>query len=245
VSSSGCQWRWIFCHLSDNHETDRDAGEEGKNFEARACACPTSNRVGSAASSISSISTIEGVLSLQVTCSIPLTAPTVQNVSWARPPHIELHQRNWVWREGEIYHGHPSIIPLLNFFEDAHYYYLILPAAKPSFHPPPFPLPLQSHSSSPYGYYIPRSSHLPSLLPPHFPSDLFDLVERYPMGLLASLIRSYLGQIAHALAFLHVRGICNRGIKDENVGLAEDGRGWLMDFLRGIPVHHKTYGSSV
>jgi Protein kinase domain len=249
----------------DNCETDQDVGEDGKNSEGdtRACVCPscsmmsnpplssgsskhsrtstattTSNRDGSAASSVSSFSTIDGCPEASGDTPNPsLTAPTVQNVSSARHPHIEPHQGNWVWREGAIHHGHPSIIPLLDFFEDAHYYYLILPAAKPSFPPAPFPLPLQSHSSSPYGY-IPPSSHLPSPpLPPHspsgnqkFPSDLFDLVERYPMGLPASLIRSYLGQIADALAFLHARGICHRDIKDENVVLAEDGRCWLIDF---------------
>ncbi|KAF9512627.1 hypothetical protein BS47DRAFT_1372771 [Hydnum rufescens UP504] len=108
----------------------------------------------------------------------------------SRRPWDPLRFKYWE-AEGAIHHGHPSIIPLLDFFEDAHYYYLILPAAKPSF--PPFPSP--------------------------FPSDLFDLVERYPMGLPASLIRSYLGQIADALAFLHARGICHRDIKDENVVL--------------------------
>jgi serine/threonine protein kinase len=50
------------------------------------------------------------------------------------------------------------------------------------------------------------------------------------MGLPAPLIRSYLGQIADALAFLHARGICHRDIKDENVVLAEDGRCWLIDY---------------
>ena len=38
-------------------------------------------------------------------------------------------------------------------------------------------------------------------------SDLFDLVESYPQGLPPHLIRSYLGQIADALAFLHAKGI--------------------------------------
>lgn len=39
------------------------------------------------------------------------------------------------------------------------------------------------------------------------PSDLFDLVEAYPQGLPPNLIRSYLGEIADALAFLHSKGI--------------------------------------
>ncbi|KIO31119.1 hypothetical protein M407DRAFT_138493, partial [Tulasnella calospora MUT 4182] len=49
-------------------------------------------------------------------------------------------------------------------------------------------------------------------------------------GLPGPLIRSYVGQIADALAFLHARGICHRDIKDENVVLGEHGRCWLIDF---------------
>ncbi|KAF8321163.1 hypothetical protein DL93DRAFT_2072892 [Clavulina sp. PMI_390] len=134
----------------------------------------------------------------------------------------------WQWRAGAIHHGHPSIIPLLEFFEDAHFYYLILPAATPSFprapHFPHIDLP-SSHPS--------LSSGMPSLAgspEKKFPSDLFDLVERFPYGLPPPLIRTYLGQIADGLAFLHARGICHRDIKDENVVLAEDGRCWLIDF---------------
>jgi protein-serine/threonine kinase len=49
------------------------------------------------------------------------------------------------------------------------------------------------------------------------------------MSLPASLIRSYLGQIADALALVHARGISFWDIKDENVVLAEDSRCWLID----------------
>lgn len=75
--------------------------------------------------------------------------------------------------------GHPNISPLLSFFEDSHYYYLVLP------------------------------STLPEVLPgePSPPGDLFDLVESFPQGLPPDRIRSYLGQIADALAFLHSHGI--------------------------------------
>jgi serine/threonine protein kinase len=83
------------------------------------------------------------------------------------------------WIEGSVVNGHPNICPLLDFFEDSHYYYLVLP------------------------------STLPEQLPdqPAPPSDLFDLVENYPQGLPPASIRSYLGQLADALAFLHERGI--------------------------------------
>ena len=86
------------------------------------------------------------------------------------------------WIEGKIVMGHPNICPLLDFFEDNHYYYLVLPSTSPR--------------------------HLPNKPPP--PSDLFDLVETYPHGLPAYLIRSYLGQIADAVCFLHSQGIGER-----------------------------------
>jgi serine/threonine protein kinase len=83
------------------------------------------------------------------------------------------------WEEGAVVKGHLNICPLLDFFEDAHFYYLVLPSTSPP--PGPDGVPL--------------------------PSDLFDLVEMYPEGLPAHLIRSYLGQIADALCFLHSKGI--------------------------------------
>lgn len=79
-------------------------------------------------------------------------------------------------------HGHPNICPLLDFFEDSHYYYLVLPSTTPE--------------------------QIPHEPPP--PSDLFDLVESYPQGLPAGSVRSYLGQIADALWFLHSHGIGKR-----------------------------------
>jgi serine/threonine protein kinase len=83
------------------------------------------------------------------------------------------------WIEGMVVKGHPNICPLLDFFEDNHYYYLVLPSTTP----------LQQ----------------PGMPPPS--SDLFDLVESYPQGLPPTSIRSYLGQIADALFFLHSQGI--------------------------------------
>jgi serine/threonine protein kinase len=83
------------------------------------------------------------------------------------------------WIEGKVVMGHPNICPLKEFFEDNHYYYLVLPSTMPQYLPNE-PLP---------------------------PSDLFDLVETFPNGLPAHLIRSYLGQIADAICFLHSQGI--------------------------------------
>ena len=86
---------------------------------------------------------------------------------------------DFVWEEGKIIKGHPNICPLLDFFEDTNYYYLVLPSSVPE------ALPNQ----------------------PVPPSDLFDLVEAYPEGLPPHLIRTYLGQMADALSFLHSKGI--------------------------------------
>lgn len=83
------------------------------------------------------------------------------------------------WEEGKVVQGHPNICPLLDFFEDNHYYYLVLPSTSPE--------------------------HLPNT--PQPPTDLFDLVEAYPAGLPPASTRSYLGQLADALCFLHDRGI--------------------------------------
>ncbi|TFK41111.1 kinase-like domain-containing protein [Crucibulum laeve] len=106
------------------------------------------------------------------------------------------------WVEGKVVKGHPNICPLLDFFEDQNYYYLVLPSTTPE--------------------------HVPNEPPP--PSDLFDLVEAFPQGLPPSSIRNYLGQIADALCFLHSHGIVHRDVKDENVVLGPDGKCILIDF---------------
>ncbi|GBE78281.1 kinase-like protein [Sparassis crispa] len=106
------------------------------------------------------------------------------------------------WVEGKVVSGHPNICPLLDFFEDNHYYYLVLPSTTPE----------------------PKDGEPPP------PSDLFDLVESYPHGLPPSCIRSYLGQIADAMCFLHLKGIVHRDIKDENVVIGPAGRCVLIDF---------------
>ncbi|EPT04283.1 hypothetical protein FOMPIDRAFT_69893 [Fomitopsis schrenkii] len=106
------------------------------------------------------------------------------------------------WVEGKVVSGHPNICPLLDFFEDNHYYYLVLPSTTPE--------PTEGASAP--------------------PSDLFDLVESYPRGLPPDSIRSYLGQIADAMTFLHSKGIVHRDIKDENVVLGPAGKCVLIDF---------------
>lgn len=106
------------------------------------------------------------------------------------------------WQAGKVVKGHPNICPLLEFFEDNHYYYLVLPSSTPE-HQPDKPTP---------------------------PSDLFDLVEAYPTGLPPCSVRSYLGQLSDALCFLHSRGIVHRDVKDENVVLGPNGKCILIDF---------------
>lgn len=137
----------------------------------------------------------------------------------APPPWFRGNASDWV--EGTVVQGHPNICSLLDFFEDNHYYYLVMPSL------------LQSPLSD----------------EPAAPSDLFDLVEAYPNGLPPDQIRTYLGQIADALMFLHERGIgsfrqsyristaanhhpVHRDVKDENVVLGPDGRCILIDFGR-------------
>ncbi|KAH7915805.1 kinase-like protein [Hygrophoropsis aurantiaca] len=107
-----------------------------------------------------------------------------------------------VWKEGKVIKGHPNICPLLDYFEDSHYYYLVLPSSTPE----------RDADSLPH------------------PTDLFDLVESFPEGLPPNSVRSYLGQIADALSFLHLQGIVHRDVKDENVVLGPDGRCILIDF---------------
>jgi serine/threonine protein kinase len=106
------------------------------------------------------------------------------------------------WVEGEIVKGHPNVCKMLDFFEDDQYYYMIMPSSMPE--------------------------AVPNEPPP--PSDLFDLVEAHPQGLPPAMIRSYLGQIADALSFLHSKGIVHRDIKDENVVLGPNGTAILIDF---------------
>lgn len=107
---------------------------------------------------------------------------------------------NDYWVEGSQIKGHPNVCPLLDFFEDINYYYLVMPCITPiDMEPAP-------------------------------PSDLFELVEGYPDGLPPHMIRSYLGQIADALYFLHSQGIVHRDIKDENVILGPGGQCLLIDF---------------
>ncbi|KAJ3750334.1 kinase-like domain-containing protein [Lentinula detonsa] len=117
-----------------------------------------------------------------------------------RSSSVDLTENDWL--EGKVVQGHPNICPLLDFFEDNHYYYLVLPSTTPE------PKPGEASSSS----------------------DLFDLVESFPQGLPPNSIRTYLGQIADALCFLHSHGIVHRDIKDENVVLGPHGKCILIDF---------------
>lgn len=104
---------------------------------------------------------------------------SISNTSYILPaPRPWCPRQDDEWTEGKVVKGHPNICPLLDFFEDSHYYYLVLPSTTPE--------------------------HAPNESPP---SDLFDLVEAWPHGLPPNLVRTYLGQIADALCFLHSHGI--------------------------------------
>jgi protein-serine/threonine kinase len=115
---------------------------------------------------------------------------SISSTSYALPPRRpwdparvlpdaarQAHEADWI--EGKIVKGHPNICSMLDFFEDDQYYYMVMPSS------------------------IPEPA--PGELPP--PSDLFDLVESHPEGLPPDMIRSYLGQIADAMSFLHSKEI--------------------------------------
>ena len=113
---------------------------------------------------------------------------TISSTSYILPPRRPWDPQRFAkspeddpdpWIEGKVVKGHPNICPLLDFFEDNHYYYLVMPSTLPE-----------------------RGPDDPSTA-----SDLFDLVESYPQGLPPALVRSYVGQIADALCFLHSKGI--------------------------------------
>ncbi|KAG8852923.1 hypothetical protein FRB91_005691 [Serendipita sp. 411] len=141
----------------------------------------------------------------------PLNQPSDAELSVSTNPYRAAEP---LWKEGALVSGHPNVCPLIDFFEDKNFYYLILPSALP-----------------------PRDSE------PR-PKDLFDLVEIHPEGLPPFLIRSYLGQIADGMAFLHQRGIVHRDIKDENVVLSADGNHcWLIDFGSAGVVRKKGWNS--
>ncbi|KAF8898691.1 kinase-like domain-containing protein [Infundibulicybe gibba] len=135
----------------------------------------------------------------------------ISNTSYVLPPrrpwdpahlHRDPEDPSEPWIEGKVVKGHPNISPLLDFFEDNHYYYIVLPSTTP----------------------VQRVDEPPP------PSDLFDLVESFPQGLPPASVRSYLGQLADALCFLHAMGIVHRDVKDENVVLGPDGKCILIDF---------------
>ena len=60
--------------------------------------------------------------------------------------------------------------------------------------------------------------------------DLFNYVESSPYGLEPREVRSFLGQVADVIAFMHSNGIVHRDIKDENVILDSYGMVQLIDF---------------
>ncbi|TNY17533.1 kinase-like domain-containing protein, partial [Rhodotorula diobovata] len=99
--------------------------------------------------------------------------------------------------------GHPNVCPLLDFWEDAHYYYLVMPSA----------------TAEPTCSANPRRGQ-----------DLFDFVDAHPDGLSPEPLQRILAQIADAVCFLHEHSIVHRDIKDENVVLDPEGNVRLIDF---------------
>ncbi|BGP44202.1 serine/threonine protein kinase [Rhodotorula kratochvilovae] len=112
-----------------------------------------------------------------------------------------------LWKGGEdgapVQTGHPNICPLLDFWEDAHHYHLVMPSAT------------AEATSDPH---------------PRHGQDLFDFVDAHPDGLPPAPIQRILAQIADAVFFLHEHSIVHRDIKDENCVLDPDGNVRLIDF---------------
>ncbi|GAA5873694.1 hypothetical protein JCM8547_002676 [Rhodosporidiobolus lusitaniae] len=122
-----------------------------------------------------------------------------------------------LWKGGEdggaVRTGHPGVCPLLDFFETAEHYMLIMPQATASPLPPPSP----SSSSS----AAPQQQQ---------GQDLFDYVDAHPNGLAPAEIYNVLKQLTDAVCFLHDHSIVHRDIKDENVVLDPSGTVRLIDF---------------
>ncbi|GAA5945397.1 hypothetical protein JCM3775_003882 [Rhodotorula graminis] len=112
-----------------------------------------------------------------------------------------------LWHGGKdgapVQTGHPNVCPLLDFWEDAHYYYLVMPSATAE----------PTHGAQ-----------------PRHGQDLFDFVDAHPDGLGPAPLQRILAQIADAVCFLHEHSIVHRDIKDENVVLDPEGNVRLIDF---------------
>ncbi|GAA5876921.1 hypothetical protein JCM3774_000540 [Rhodotorula dairenensis] len=104
---------------------------------------------------------------------------------------------------GVVRTGHPSICPLLDYWEDSEFYFLVMPQATAASSP---------HPDQRRG------------------QDLFDYVDAHPDGLAAADIHNILSQVADALWFLHEHSIVHRDIKDENVAMDPTGLVRLIDF---------------
>ncbi|GAA5969303.1 hypothetical protein JCM8115_006756 [Rhodotorula mucilaginosa] len=116
-----------------------------------------------------------------------------------------------LWHGGEdggiVRTGHPNICPLLDYWEDSEFYFLVMPQATAA-----------------------CTAHPEADDPPRRGQDLFDYVDAHPDGLAPNDIHNILAQVADALWFLHEHSIVHRDIKDENVAMDPTGLVRLIDF---------------
>lgn len=127
---------------------------------------------------------------------------------------------------GMVQTGHPNICPLLDYWEDSEFYFLVSSLScvlhsGSGAHPRPRPQVMPQATASPTSD---PDSH------PRHGQDLFDYVDAHPDGLAPRDIHRILSQVADAVWFLHEHQIVHRDIKDENVTLDADGNVRLIDF---------------
>ncbi|KAI9314253.1 kinase-like domain-containing protein [Dichotomocladium elegans] len=118
---------------------------------------------------------------------------------------------------------HPNIARYIDHFEDDTFYYLVMELHgsqwDASGQPSPPPSPVQSAD----GHCVPP-------MPKRRPSqDLFECIEQH-RRLDEEVAKRIFRQVVEAVAYLDLKGICHRDIKDENIVVDKNYKVKLIDF---------------